>query len=297
MQPFQPPQSAAPRLARGFFDRSLMHINVRELQAVALAIGAFFPATFPSTSARLRLLVDSQVVMYCIHNMTTASPQLLRHLRQLQRICFGEIFTNRPRIHSARPEYGAGPTFPGTGSGGLHVAPINFQGDYSSVRLSDNRPFCFSREFPLQAVQFTPPGRGDLGGGCFPAGLAGGTQTGPTPPWSLLPRLTAFLAARLTVEAVVFGPRLAISNVVSTAPSDGIGRIPDSMPAGHVSPGGSLSTGQSPSPPLESPRVSPPPEDSTLEPGEVTPSPRHVPVPDDPAASGDHARRSPPLWV
>ena len=28
---FQPPQSAAPRLARGFFDRSLMHINVRKL--------------------------------------------------------------------------------------------------------------------------------------------------------------------------------------------------------------------------------------------------------------------------
>ena len=39
---FSPPGAAAPLLARGFFDRSLMHINVRELQTVQLALRAFF---------------------------------------------------------------------------------------------------------------------------------------------------------------------------------------------------------------------------------------------------------------
>ena len=41
---FSPPQAKAPLLARGFFDRSLTHINVRELQAVELALRSFFPA-------------------------------------------------------------------------------------------------------------------------------------------------------------------------------------------------------------------------------------------------------------
>ena len=74
-------------MARGFFDRSLTHINVRELQAVELALRSFFPEPSRQPSRRLRLLTDNQVVMYCLRSMTTGSKSLLRPLRQLHRVC------------------------------------------------------------------------------------------------------------------------------------------------------------------------------------------------------------------
>ena len=84
---FAPPGDRAPLLARGFFDRSLMHINVRELQAVGLALRAFFPRPSRALPARLRLWVDNTVTMFCIRHMSTASEQLRPHLCHLHRIC------------------------------------------------------------------------------------------------------------------------------------------------------------------------------------------------------------------
>ena len=93
---FAPPGDRAPLLARGFFDRSLTHINVRELQAVGLALRAFFPRPSRSLPARLRLRVDNTMTMFCIRNMSTASSQLLPHLRRLQRICLARALLLKP---------------------------------------------------------------------------------------------------------------------------------------------------------------------------------------------------------
>ena len=80
---FAPPGERAPLLAWGFFDRSLTHINVHELQGVGLALRAFFPRPSRSLLTRLQLGVDNTVTMFCIRNMSTASSQLLPHLRRL----------------------------------------------------------------------------------------------------------------------------------------------------------------------------------------------------------------------
>ena len=79
---YTPHDAEQPLLARGFFDQELIHINIRELQAVNLAVHSFFPRPYSRRMPRrLRLLVDNQVVMHCLRSMTTKSAGLLRPLR------------------------------------------------------------------------------------------------------------------------------------------------------------------------------------------------------------------------
>ena len=89
--------SDQPLLARGFFDRELTHINVREMQAVHLALLSFCPRPGSRTMpGRIRLLVDNQVVMHCLRTMTTKSADLLRPLRQLLTLCTRDgYYSNR----------------------------------------------------------------------------------------------------------------------------------------------------------------------------------------------------------
>ena len=85
---FSPMSSGVPRLARGFFDREFLHINIREMQAVERALLSFFPPCCRrSDSRRLRLMVDNQVVLYCIKAMMSHSPTLMAPLHRLQAAC------------------------------------------------------------------------------------------------------------------------------------------------------------------------------------------------------------------
>ena len=72
-------------MARGFFNQIQAYINVKELQAVKLAILSFFPRPAPQHAApqRIRLQVDNQVVMYILRHLTTPSLELMKEVRAL----------------------------------------------------------------------------------------------------------------------------------------------------------------------------------------------------------------------
>ena len=202
---YTPPRATVPLLARGFFDRSLRHINVRELQAVELALRSFFPGSSHGMSRRLRLLVDNQVVMYCLRSMTTGSKALLRPLRQLQRVC-------ETRALLLDPTY-------------IPSADNTLPDKLSRVRVADDYrldPTIFRSleaqfgkrtidRFASRANSLCPRFNtlhADVDTESIDAFLQNwaGEANWCNPPWHLLPRLSAFLAARPEVEAVVVAP-------------------------------------------------------------------------------------------
>ena len=81
----------APRLfgaspCPGLFYQTLMHINVRKMQAMLLALEIFSPTSSPCTFKRLKLWVDSQIVMYYLDSMTTCvAPLKVAHRIALMR--------------------------------------------------------------------------------------------------------------------------------------------------------------------------------------------------------------------
>jgi hypothetical protein len=202
---FTPPEASPPILARGFFDRSLTHINVRELQAVYLALRSFFPEGFLGASRRLRLLVDNQVVMYCLRSMTTSSQALLRPLRQLQRVCSTRALLLDPAY--IRSEDNKVPD---------RLSRVRVADDY---RLDPRIFRDLERRFGPRTIDRFASARNtlchrynslyaDVGSAGTDAFLQAWEEDANwcNPPWSLLPRLAAFLAARPAVEAVVVGP-------------------------------------------------------------------------------------------
>ena len=202
---FSPPGATHPRLARGFWDSTLTHINVREMQAVERAICSFFPVPSRGLPSRLKLLLDSQVVMYCLRSMATGSKDLLRPLRQLHRVCSARHLLLDPSYIRSED----------------NVIPDRL----SRVRVADDyrlHPAIFrmiTRRFGSRtcdrfasAANTLCPSFNSLHEDVGSAGTDAFLQdwTGEAnwcnPPWNLLPRLTSFLAARPAVDAVVIAP-------------------------------------------------------------------------------------------
>ena len=202
---FTPPEVTKPRLARGFWDSTLTHINVREMQAVERAILSFFPAPSHGLTSRLKLLLDSQVVMHCLRSMTTGSKDLLRPLRQLHCVCSARNLLLEPTYIRSQD----------------NVIPDRL----SRVRVADDyrlHPAIFrmlTRRFGRRtcdrfasAANTLCPRYNSLHADVGSAGTDAflqvweGEANWCNPPWSLLPRLTSFLAARPAVEAVVVAP-------------------------------------------------------------------------------------------
>lgn len=203
---YSPHDAEQPLLARGFFDRELIHINIRELQAVNLAVRSFFPRPCSRRMPRrLRLLVDNQVVMHCLRSMTTKSASLLRPLRQLQAICTTRLLLLEPeyirsednilpdrlsRIRTSE-DYKLNPR--------IYREVTGTFGDCTVDRFASARnALCAQYNSQYWDVN-------TAGVDAFAQNWTG-TRSWCNPPWSLLARLVAFLASQPELEAVVLAP-------------------------------------------------------------------------------------------
>ena len=204
---FSPVGSGVPRLARGFFDRQLLHINIREMQAVERALLSFFPPCCRRTdSRRIRLLVDNQVVLYCIKAMTSHSPSLMAPLRRLQAAC-----TTRHILLD--PEYipSAENVLPD------RLSRVRTGEDY---RLHPRLYARLERAFGTRTLDRFASANNALcprfNSAHWDVGTSGVNAFSMTdwemhanwcnPPWSLLPRLVSFLEQRPRAEAVILAP-------------------------------------------------------------------------------------------
>lgn len=204
---YTPVGTGVPRLARGFFDREFLHINIREMQAVERALRSFFPSCCRRTdSRRIKLMVDSQVVLYCIKAMTSHSPSLMAPLRRLQAVCTTRHILLQPEYIPSKDNLTPD-----------RLSRIRTGEDY---RLHPRIFARLEREFGTRSLDRFASANNSL---CpqynteyWDIGTSGVNAFAMTdweehsnwcnPPWSLLPRLVAFLAQRPRVEAVVLAP-------------------------------------------------------------------------------------------
>ena len=202
---WQAVDSAKLWLARGFFNHVAAHINVRELEAVGRAVRAFFQDRDPCMWRRIRLCVDNQVALHLLTNFSTRSLHLMPQLRAI----FYALDSRRLLL---QPEY---------------IRSVdNFIPDRLS-RMSNNEDYrlsrqafdkiqrCFGRRtvdrfatFANRQLERFNSLTADIASEGIDAFAQdwSGERNWANPPWSLLPRLVAFLRARPRVEAVVLAP-------------------------------------------------------------------------------------------
>ena len=200
-----PATSSPTVLARGFFNDLTAHINVRELEAVRRALQAFLPPRRAYRWTRVRLKVDNQVAMYAIRAMSSHSLQIMREVRLL----FYELEARRVML---LPEYI--PTFENIVPDALSRAANeeDYRLAYRLFRLIELR---FGKRTVDRFASFGNRLCERFNSFYCDVGTEGidafaqdwtGERNWANPPWSLLPRLVSFLAARRTVEAVVLAP-------------------------------------------------------------------------------------------
>ena len=194
-------------MARGFFNRAQAHINVRELQAVTLAIQSFFPRPVPPRSEprRIRLKVDNQVVMYMLRHLTTPSMDLMKEVRTL-------FYLLEARKLLLEPEYipSQDNTIPD------RLSRLSNKEDYRLARPIFQRiqarfgtrtidRFASSRNRQVALYNSLEWDLDSEGVDAFQQHWEG-ERNWCNPPWSLLPRLVSFLRERPQVEAVILTP-------------------------------------------------------------------------------------------
>ena len=145
------------------------------------------------------------VVMYCIRNWTTASPQLLKHLRCLQTICSARCLLLDPEYIPSKDNTVPDQLSRIKGDEDFQLAPDIFR--QISERFGRRTWDRFASRSNTLCNRFNSRHH-DVGSSGVDAFLQDwrGERNWANPPWSLLPRLTAFLAARPEVEAVVLAP-------------------------------------------------------------------------------------------
>ena len=205
---YQPSKSPALLLARGFWNRTMEHINVRELQAIHRAIVSFGSRITPPRKGpwrRLLVQLDSQVAFFALLNMCSPSGPVMRELRILFQLCQARQLLLQPTWIPSQAN-----VIPD------QLSRLNNTDDYMLAPSLFRR---LERLFGTRTIdRFATASNTQLprfNSWIYDVGTEGlnafnhdwtGERNWANPPWSQLPRLTRFLEDRPRVECLVLAP-------------------------------------------------------------------------------------------
>ena len=151
-------------------------------------------------------MVDNQVVLYCIKSMTSHSPSLMAPLRRLQAVCTARHILLQPEYIPSKDNVLPDRLSRVRTGEDYKLHPRLFQQLQQAFGTRSLDRFASASNALCPQYNTAHWDIGTSGVNAFAMSDWEHHTNWCNPPWSLLPRLVAFLARRPRVEAVVLAP-------------------------------------------------------------------------------------------